>query len=441
MKKIISILLCSVVLFPFISCNNEEDDIFSSSSAERLNAAVTDNTDLLMSSSNGWIMQYFPNPETEGYTYFMKFGKDSVTIAGENKYLSNTYKEEVSCWEIIADNGPVLTFNSYNSIFHLFSNPEDPNGDSGKLGLGLKGDYEFIILKSDENEIHLKGKKWGSYINLVRASENQGWKDYLTMLNGIDNYLFLSVPNNYWIHSGDTEVASLYNGSTHIWGYVAKGADVIADMHNIPFIIVPSGILLQEAYELSDGKSIQHFELNEDKSRLVCTDEGATDVYIDAGDPAAFYSSAIESSSVSASSAHSWGIGSGEMSSAVKSIYDRMVVSCNTMGRSLSLSVTYLGSRQTEVLKIVAKKSSSTITGYLDLKREKTANGDIKYVYEGKGDDIGLRFYNEYDGFADFINLLQGNSFTVGKVAPLNYSTLQLKSSTKSDVWFNVLYN
>ncbi|MFZ4726916.1 MAG: DUF4302 domain-containing protein, partial [Paludibacter sp.] len=164
MRKIIYFHILAFTAFIFNACSPEQADIFASSSAERMNNAMIDNQTILTSAENGWAMQYFPTDEKPGYTFLMKFGSNKfVTIAGKNEFtIKNELQKDSSLYQLIADNGPVLTFNSYNNILHTFSNPQNPNG------YGLEGDYEFMILKSSENELELKGKKRGVKIIMTK---------------------------------------------------------------------------------------------------------------------------------------------------------------------------------------------------------------------------------------------------------------------------------
>ena len=116
------------------SCVGEQEDIFDESSALRLEHAVSNYNDLLCSATNGWVMQYFARSSECGYPMLVKFSKSgAVEIAAKNKYSSNNvYAQESSLFEIISDNGPVLTFNSYNNLLHIFSTPEDIPGTDDK---------------------------------------------------------------------------------------------------------------------------------------------------------------------------------------------------------------------------------------------------------------------------------------------------------------------
>lgn len=77
--------------------------------------------------------------------------------------------------------GPVLSFDTYNEIFHFFSDPAIP----GLPGLGYEGDYEFIFMGQENNELILKGKKTGNTFRMHPLSKNQSWEQTLNDLKSI----------------------------------------------------------------------------------------------------------------------------------------------------------------------------------------------------------------------------------------------------------------
>lgn len=254
------------------SCKLEEDNIFAESSAVRLNNARKEYRQILSDAPNGWEMEYFPTAETEGYTFLMKFSNsDSVVIAAKNKYIGNTYKTETSFFDVIADDGPVLTFNSYNNPFHLFSNPEDPNGGTDLDGYGLKGDYEFIVLKADSNLMTLKGKKRGTYIYLRRLETTESWPSYFAKLDAMDAKLF-STNISYLNLVTNSSVIKAYDGITHLFSLLEPGGDPVSGEKNVPFIVTTYGIRFHSAYTYGSS-TFQDFALNENETKLVSKED------------------------------------------------------------------------------------------------------------------------------------------------------------------------
>ena len=193
MKKIFCISLILASALAFSSCVKEEEDIFDKSAAERLNEASDLYSSRLMASPNGWAMQLYPTTQNEypygnGYLLLCRFNADhSVNVSMDNVFSDNKYAEDTSLWEVLTDNGPVLSFNSYNKCLHAFSDPYDLpfTGDKdntiNETGTGAEGDYEFIIVDAPEDASYmmLKGKKRGTYNLLTPIEVGVDYKEYL----------------------------------------------------------------------------------------------------------------------------------------------------------------------------------------------------------------------------------------------------------------------
>lgn len=228
MKKYIYLFLAVAAL---AACSRDEKNLFDNSASERMEIAQKTLSTILTSSTTGWEMLYFPTPESAGYAYLMQFGKDgSVRVAAKNAVTTSTiYKEEVSAWGIDGTQGPVLTFSTYNMIFHEFASP-------GSDGLGHEGDYEFVCLKTTDNHIKLKGKKSGAYVMLNRLPEGQNWKSYFQAIDEFNEIAFLGndgVDMTYFF--GDSTLNVVYDEGVFTY---KKGDVEIAR----GFIITPSGL-------------------------------------------------------------------------------------------------------------------------------------------------------------------------------------------------------
>ena len=150
-NKILTAALLLGSLVMTTACSNEEDDIFDQSAAERLNAASETYSNLLTAGTGKWAMEYFPTNNTDrytgsGYLMTMKFDKSSaVTVGMKNIFSNNVYREATSMWQVITDDGPVLSFNTWNDNLHQFSQPEDipftTGSGNNEQGTGVGGDY------------------------------------------------------------------------------------------------------------------------------------------------------------------------------------------------------------------------------------------------------------------------------------------------------------
>ena len=135
------------------SCLKDDKANFSGSPAARLDEAVKVNKQILESAPNGWSLGYYAgrNYSGPGFTLTLKFKDGKAYIMGDNKDATTV---GVSEYDVVKDQGVVLTFPTYNSVIHELA------GASQGYPEGLQGDYEFAILEANANFIRLRGKKW-----------------------------------------------------------------------------------------------------------------------------------------------------------------------------------------------------------------------------------------------------------------------------------------
>lgn len=152
------------------ACTNEVDDLFDAPAQQRLNKDIRAFKELLVSSDQGWKMDYYPSATQAygGFAITLKFDDLKVTVGAET--TENIGQTEASLYSVKSDMGTTLNFDSYNSIFHYFSDPALNIG--GGTGKGLEGDYEFIVMSYSQNEIVLKGKKTRNIIKMQRLTES-----------------------------------------------------------------------------------------------------------------------------------------------------------------------------------------------------------------------------------------------------------------------------
>ena len=154
MKKILMFTTAlGLMVATLPSCLKDDKANFSGSPAARLDEAVKVNKQILESAPNGWSLGYYAgrNYSGPGFTLTLKFKDGKAYIMGDNKDATTV---GVSEYDIVKDQGVVLTFPTYNSVIHELA------GASQGYPEGLQGDYEFAILEANSNFIRLRGKKW-----------------------------------------------------------------------------------------------------------------------------------------------------------------------------------------------------------------------------------------------------------------------------------------
>ena len=176
MNKSVYILIALFTLC--ISSCSDENDIFDSSSARRMNAMLQECNEILTGAENGWIFEYYPeDSKYGGFQLYMTFSKEGeVKVTAESPILESPGEQVTSMYQVKADMGPVLSFDTYNRILHQFSDP-DPDG------LGYEGDYEFVILTINKEGIELRGKKTGVKMQMIPLPAGTTWESYSNRLN------------------------------------------------------------------------------------------------------------------------------------------------------------------------------------------------------------------------------------------------------------------
>lgn len=428
MQKIIFYITSIVILICcLISCVQDEKEIFNNFSIERIKELNSKCEYALLDSKNGWVMEYFPNTKIYGgYIIYMNFTKDHVEMSQESDFS----KTEKSSYSFKSNNSAVLSFDTYNSILHQYSDP-------GRDGVGYGGDFEFTIEKVSNDHITFRGIKRGDIIFMNKIPEETTKEQYFESLINVRSILFsLGITPPWHFYSSENNVLNLNNDGYPLHFEAFESTDS-SNIQKIASISTISGVHFNPPLVLN-GKLYEYFNFSPDKNRLISVEDNSS--YIEAGNPLDFFNTTISSSSPNVSSSNRWVIGQNEMSAEIQGIYDRMVASCNALDRTLLISLEYNGKRTSDVFRIVSKKGNSTITAYLDLEKVIQDNA-ITYTFLGKGDSSGLRFYQEFDGFADFIDILSNTQMKVEPLVPFNYSTLKIQSISNPDVWFNVTYN
>lgn len=164
LNKLFIATLLAVSTLSLQSCLKDQEDFFDESSSERLQAVLDNAKTVLMSSENGWLFDYYPdrNLSYGGFVYTVKFDNTHATVGCELA----PGEEEKSLYKLTDDSGPVLSFDSYNSLMHFFATPSNGNYEA------YDGDFEFMIMNVTDDLITLRGKRTGNTMYLHRLNED-----------------------------------------------------------------------------------------------------------------------------------------------------------------------------------------------------------------------------------------------------------------------------
>lgn len=233
MKKIYLILLAAIGL-TMTSCLMEEKELFDQTPAERMEAYLEGYRTLLAESEGGWLLQYYPeeNQSYGGYAYILKFTKDSVTAYFQ---LANNTEETVSSlYKMTPDDGPVITFDTYNEYIHYFATPDIQNYEA------MHGDYEFRIVgkNADASELYMKGKRTNNSYTLVKFTGNPA--EYLDKANEVQSGM--TAPAYKMVMGEDTTSCSI-SGNVFQYNYnVYTEADTTSVSGSMAFCYTPEGL-------------------------------------------------------------------------------------------------------------------------------------------------------------------------------------------------------
>lgn len=246
MKKIFFYIMFAVAGLSLQSCLHDDDEIFDKPAAERINEAVANAKEVLTSSQEGWVMHYYVGQEYAygGLNLAMKFTDGKVQMYNETaKKSDGSYKSVVSTYKITRDQGPVLAFDTYNDLLHVYG---DPAGSGPTDVDGWEADYEFVIMNisEDQNTITLKGKKFNNTIVLERL--NRPIAEYLDAATKMAESLTNAGILAYTV--GDKK-AKFYPGSSE---YSVKYVDDKGEVASltVPYTSTDKGVLFNKPIEL-----------------------------------------------------------------------------------------------------------------------------------------------------------------------------------------------
>ena len=150
-KLFIYFLLALPALF-LQSCQTEEENVFDKSYAERMDDFLQKAQETLVASQYGWALDYYPksNQSYGGVAYTIKFTRDNAIVRYENNPDDGEVK---SLYKMKEDDGPVLSFDTYNTFLHTYATPK-----SGEYR-GKEGDFEFVIDSIGADRIKIHGKR------------------------------------------------------------------------------------------------------------------------------------------------------------------------------------------------------------------------------------------------------------------------------------------
>jgi hypothetical protein len=192
------------------ACTKRTELVFSGTVDQRLQAALAQDSGVLVNSTYGWKGILYPGNGKGAYFFHLQFKPDgTVTMMGDVDTTSAT-RAFTSTFRLKAIQLPALVFDTYSYI-HKLSDP-DPDVSGGTAGKGQYSDFEFSFLSVKGDSIVLKGNVNGSSFILAKASQAERDAYTTGALRGLMNtageytnankYLFLQFPDGRQIPFG-----------------------------------------------------------------------------------------------------------------------------------------------------------------------------------------------------------------------------------------------
>lgn len=445
MKKIFSIFALILAASTFVACSNEEDDIFSQSAAERLNAASDLYSSRLTAQPNGWAMQLYPTTQNEapygtGYLVLMRFHPNhQVDVAMNNLLTNNVYQSDSSVWDVITDDGPVLSFDTHNSVMHKFSDPDDvpqtgtSDDANDETGTGIGGDFEFIIVDAPEDASYmmLKGKKRGTYNLLTPIEEGVDYQEYLTDVNNFQRTMFpINEVAQDFIHFGDS-VCVFAGASDGVPSIYAVGSDAVTTQSFNPFVITKRGndfyLRFRDARTFGD-ESIQDYRYDTTADRFVSVEDSA--YYIEGSDPYNFFVTSLDSLN------DVWSFRQdGNASESFQTAYNTVNNQFRQVNRRYSLRAIFLRQINGQTILRFEYGASHNYADY-NVNMTKNNDGTISLSYQGPANTGATNILNRVSGIQTVIDMLTtGNLQVAAGTTRFDLSTIKLTSVNEPNNW------
>lgn len=258
----IAVLLCAVPVL-LTSCLKDQEDVFDDSSNSRMQQTLKETKDVLMSAANGWVIDYYAgiNAAYGGYAFAVKFDESTCTAVSERITEPCT-----SYYKLTTDNGPVLTFDTYNKVLHDMATPSMSNYE------GKNADFEFLVMSATPEMIVLKGKKTQNVMRMFPLSMPAG--EYVEKVRTMADEVVFSTAKGL---VGGKEVEAKFDVDNRQVKFVTTEP---ADSISVPFTYTDKGIRLQSF--IGEGSyAFDSFSFDSENTRLMALNAGGQVISMD----------------------------------------------------------------------------------------------------------------------------------------------------------------
>lgn len=257
------------------ACTFQEDDFFDESASLRVTHTNEQLQDRLVKQSSdenyGWVIQYFvagtDELDFEGFNLFGRFyDTGKVTLAGNHRFLrngnANKYTEHSSTYEWLSEEGPVLSFNTWNDILTVFEDPVDPSTQA-QNGEGMFGDHSLVLRSYNDDEIVFSGERHSAKVRFIAC--DRPWTDYIDAVNKTKSDISSTSLTSYYVTNG-TDTMFFSNLNRGYFNYCDRVDDPLNNKV-LSCVFTPTGFRIENPDTLG-GNSFQEFTVAADSTCL-----------------------------------------------------------------------------------------------------------------------------------------------------------------------------
>jgi len=255
---VIAVLVASFA----VSCQKRES-VFEDPSSTRMEKFLDNVQKVISQPENGWYMAYFTEQDkTPGGTiYTIQFDKPAAgqaTIYHEDVQPAEGWGDSCT-YNLTRDDGPVLTFDTYNVAMHYYST------SSSQYYQSQGGDFEFDILSACADSVVMRGKRSRNIFKMYPLAEEPA--SYIQKVKDMSQTMTVGLVEAE-ITGGMVEMSLDLNRRTISIGRKGAAAEEIVD---VPYIITPTGFSL---YETLDFQGVKFKDFVYDADEMSLTSNG-----------------------------------------------------------------------------------------------------------------------------------------------------------------------
>ena len=258
-------LFVFAALAAVFSCQKPEK-VFDEPSSTRMEKFLDNVQKVISESENGWYMAYYTKHENTvgaGSIYTIQFdkpGAGKATIFHEDVKPAEGWGDTCT-YKLTRDEGPVLSFDSYNVAMHYYAT------SSGQFYQSRGGDFEFCIVSACADSVVMRGKRTHNTYKMYPLAEKAD--AYIEKIHDMAASLSVGLLETE-ITGGLVEMSIDYNKRTISIGRKDSEQSEIVD---VPFIITPTGFKL---YETLDFQGVKFKDFVYDADAMSLTSNGIT---------------------------------------------------------------------------------------------------------------------------------------------------------------------